>query len=102
MTKRIDFEKKWNELVIIIHGTLRKKVLDVNLMTELGFSPTSWKVWKPKFIEKSNSKIIPLYDENRENVVSNAMIEYNRKKKWWEFNELDDQEIDRKISQVFS
>ena len=102
MTKKIDFEQKWNELVRIIHESLRKKVLDVNLMTELGFSPTSWKVWKPKFIEKSNSKIIPLWDENNEDVVSNAMIEYNRKKKWWEFHELNEQDIDGKISQVYS
>ena len=71
-------------------------------MTELGFSPSSWKVWKPKFIEKASSKIIPIWDENQENVVSTAMIEYNKKKKWWEFNEYDDKQIESKINKVFS
>ncbi|MBC8515618.1 MAG: hypothetical protein H8D31_00025 [Nitrosopumilus sp.] len=101
MTKKIDFEEKWNKLAHIIHESSRKKVLDVILMSELGFSPSSWKVWKPKFIEKASCKVIPILDENQENIVSTAMVEYNKKKKWWEFNECSEQ-IESKIGKVFS
>ncbi len=102
MTKKLDFEQKWKKLTQIIHESSRSKVLDVLLMSELGFSPASWKVWKPKFIEQARIKYISLWDEKRENIVSYCMIEYNKKKKWWELKEYDEDQIGSKLNESFS
>ena len=54
---------------------------DVMLMQLLGFTPPSWKVWKPKLIEIFSIKTFPKSYDDKE--AGKIMIEYNKKEKLW-------------------
>ncbi len=60
----------------------REEVPDVILMEELNFTPPSWKMWKPKLIEK-----LSLYNYTRTDKNTGMVIEYrityNKKEKMW-------------------
>lgn len=51
MTEKISFGKKWGQILVSVER--QKQIADVDLMLILGFTPPSWKIWKPKLIEYS-------------------------------------------------
>jgi hypothetical protein len=82
MTKKIDFKSKWFELVeIVVSWDI---IPDVTLMELMEFSPTSWKIWKSKFDEKSK-----IHTEKYNNFGKEIMIEikYIKKEKKWTWKE---------------
>lgn len=100
MTKKLNFQQKWEKLVEIILDSWSGKLLDVELMSSLDFSPTSWKVWKPKFIEKSRIMEIPL-TRNGE-TKREGLIEYDKKKKLWTIKMYDFEKIYDKTRESYS
>ena len=97
MTKKLDFQEKWDKLVEILLDSWQYRVLDVELMSNLDFTPTSWKVWKPKFIEKSKIMEISLNQKEYD-----CLIEYNRKKKIWKIKKYDFEELYEKTKEPYS
>jgi len=50
MTRKLDFRSVCEKLGKIFKPGIGSS-RDVQIMISLGFSPTSWKVWRPKLIE---------------------------------------------------
>lgn len=80
MTYKKDFRWIWSRLLDCVMNSKDRKIADVNLMEKLNFSPPSWKVWKPMFIEKS--KQVGVY-KNESNKKIGYMILYIKKEKIW-------------------
>ena len=101
MTKKKNFEASWNALVYRVKSNMpSKKITDVELMSELGYSPPNWKVWKSKFIEKAMITEFLDDQEKRKNVYH--VIEYNKKKKVWSYLEFIQEESDSITQELFS
>ncbi len=101
MTKKIDFEKEWERLVEYITYSFRGKVSDVELMSALEYNPSSWKVWKPKFVEQANVENLYKYDDEG-NIISSSFVEYHKKKKLWNIKKCDDNKIHVRLKAVYS
>jgi len=100
MTRKLDFEEKWDRLVRIILDSWHLKLLDVEIMSSLDFSPMSWKVWKPKFVEKS--RIMEVSRKNNDGkIIDEGLIEYNKKKKLWRFKKFSFDEILEKTQKPY-
>jgi len=84
MSRKIDFTSKWNYLTKIIFENYR--VPDVLLMEELGFTPHTWKVWKSKFIERSQYGICTRKNYETKKEI-NFQIVYDKKGKMWSYEE---------------
>ncbi len=96
MTKKLNFEFKWGRLIEKIKNSEVQKVYDVDLMEELGFSPTSWKVWKPKFIEKAIiTKFTDKMDDDRDEY---HIINYDKKKKIWSYPKYSEEELEEYVA----
>jgi len=54
-------------------------VHDVVLMQQLGFTPPSWKIWKPKLIEIFSINTFSKLDSK----TGKIKIEYSKKEKLW-------------------
>ena len=89
MTRAKNFNVIWKNLINILENTEDFTLPDVTVMSELGFSPSSWKVWKPKLIEKGK---VALLSKNKENF----MAEYYKKKKIWSIRRFSLEEIEEK------
>ena len=81
MTRPIDFGEKFRQLTDIVKGS--KEMSDVKLMEFLGFSPSSWKAWKPKFIEKIKEEKFEGFDETGKPTFFH--IVYGRTSKKWKW-----------------
>jgi len=84
MVNKINFESKWNQLARIVF--LLKSVPDVIMMERLDFSPSSWKVWKSKLIEKAMYHTADVFS-NEENREIQIKIKYIKKDKKWEWED---------------
>jgi hypothetical protein len=88
MTRKIIFTeivmRSWE--LIQEDGTL----LDVDLMIRLDFSPPSWKIWKPKIIEKLTSVNLRKISEEEGN-KNWIKITYDKKSTLWKASELIEQ-----------
>ena len=58
------------------------KIADVSLMEETKFTPSSWKVWKQKLIEKFS---ITGYDVIKDGMRRKFQAYYDKKEKQWGF-----------------
>jgi hypothetical protein len=101
MTKKLDFEQKWNKLVEKVLDSWHSKLLDVEIMTSLDFSPSSWKVWKPKFVEKSRIMEVSVKNNDGE-AINEGLIEYDKKKKLWKFKKYSFDELWQKTHQPYN
>ncbi len=81
MTRKMDFTKKWNELMIQLQKN-EDGMYDVELMEELGFTPPSWKVWKPQFVLKANTTEWHTGDPTKDDYKEWKIMYYKRKKHW--------------------
>ena len=81
MTRKLDFKWKWDTLIQYVRDSESQVISDVDLMIKLKFSPPSWKVWKPKFIEKAVCTKLKLTKQDR--TVEEIKINYNKKSKLW-------------------
>ena len=81
MTRKLDFKWKWDNLIQYVHDSESQEISDVDLMIKLKFSPPSWKVWKPKFIEKAGCTKLKFTKQDR--MVEEVKISYNKKRKLW-------------------
>jgi len=82
MTKKISFRAKYAQLMKMIF--LSKKCPDVTVMIDLGFSPSMWKVWRPKLIEyiEIQDGGFCMFSEEEEKDVY-FKIKYIKKEKMW-------------------
>jgi len=87
MTRKINFKKKCLQLADIIRYSEEHTITDASLMMELEFTPPSWKVWKPKFVEICQTTFFnwkEVSKESEDNVIKKiAQVEYNKKRKLW-------------------
>ena len=92
MTRKIDFKKKFLQLADIIRYSEEHTITDASLMMELEFTPPSWKVWKPKFVEICQTNFFnwkEVSKQSKDKVIKKiAQVEYNKKKKIWVWNEV--------------
>ena len=80
MTKKINFETKYQELVRRVF--LFKIHPDLTLMANMGFSPPAWKVWKRMLIERTKIRHECMFsEEEQKDVYFN--VEYIKKEKIW-------------------
>jgi len=63
------------------------KMLDVDLMIRLDFTPPSWKVWKPKLIQKLTNFPLPK-TEAESGDYTKVRIKYHKKEDVWESEEF--------------
>ena len=80
MTQKIDFESVWKHLERrMFHFETHADVL---MMKNLGFTPSMWKVWRPKLIEYAELIRGNVYsEEEKRNIAFD--IEYKNKEKNW-------------------
>ena len=82
----MDFTKIWNELMVQLQKN-EDGMYDYELMEELGFTPPSWKVWKPKFIQKSQIKEYYTGDITKKDEPDSDYkqweIKYYKRRKFW-------------------
>mgnify|MGYP003964734877 FL=1 len=64
-----------------------KILLDVDLMIRLKFTPPTWKVWKPKMIQKLTTHTFKKIGEEKGDHV-NIKINYSKKEDTWKSEEL--------------
>jgi len=84
MTRKLDFSLMWQKLLRIVDEAHPRFVQDVEIMEKLGFSPPSWKIWKPKLVEKADTTIFKnIDDETFKKII--YKIEYSKKRKNWFF-----------------
>lgn len=80
MVRTKNFDYVWTNLCKKIFEYEAFTVADVILMDRLGFSPQSWRVWRPKLIEKSN---VHLYNFYKGSALTHYCISYDKKSKTW-------------------
>jgi hypothetical protein len=69
------------------HIEREKTVLDVDLMIKLEFTPPTWKVWKPKLIQKlTNVKLSKTGTEKGD--YTKVGISYSKKEDTWKSTEF--------------
>jgi hypothetical protein len=61
---------------------------DVLLMEKLNFTPSNWKVWKSKLIEKFSLCTYTTISEGTDNEIEYKII-YNKKEKMWKINYIN-------------
>ncbi len=92
MTRKINFKKKVLQLADIIQYSEEHTITDTSLMMQLEFTPPSWKVWKPKFVEICQTAIFDWEEvskQSKDKVIKKiATVEYNKKRKMWVWNEV--------------
>jgi hypothetical protein len=87
MVKPIDFKVKFEQLKALLIER-NEPVLDPEVMTELGFSPPSWKTWKSQFITMSQKAIEATHNES--GVITDVFyIKYDKKQKTWEIDHVE-------------
>ena len=96
MTIKTDFPFKWKRLIHYLEESGVNSLPDVLLMENMKYSPTSWKVWKPKFIEKSKYSYFTMV---RDDVTQYEMVEYDKKRKIWFLKNYSEEEF-QKIAQA--
>jgi len=64
-----------------------KTVLDVDLMIRLGFTPPTWKVWKPKLIQKLTN-FTSSKTEAEKGDYTRVRINYFKKEDTWKSEEF--------------
>jgi len=84
MSRKLDFGFQWDRLKKILYAAHPNSVSDVEIMERLRFSPPSWKVWKPKFVEKANTTVFKQVDDKTFKKII-YKIEYSKKRKNWFF-----------------
>ena len=80
MVRTRNFGRMWKKLCEKVTASAYMTVADVTLMEYLELSPPSWKVWKPKLIEKSR---IYLYIDYEDNIPTHFHISYDKRNKTW-------------------
>ncbi len=77
--KSVDWlwERLWRECL-----EKRSHIHDVDMMVFLGFSPQSWRAWKPRFLEMSTKHYISHTTNDGE--TQEFVIKYNKNEKFWE------------------
>lgn len=88
LTQKLEFVPIALEACRIIES--KGRIFDVDLMIALKFSPPSWKVWKPKLVEKLNNYTIPKTDREKDDETK-VKFTYNKKQKLWEAIEFLEQ-----------
>lgn len=81
----------WSKLVgYLARNDVGTIIRDVNMMSELGFTPPSWKTWKPKLIEKASctnyDRVVERWNEatsTNEKIREIFIIVYDKKRKGW-------------------
>jgi len=92
MTRKKEFTPKYEELVRRVF--LFKTHPDVTLMINMGFSPTSWKVWRPMLIERTKiGKECMFSEEDQKDVYFN--VKYIKKEKKWIRKDIPDEVIEK-------
>ena len=85
MSERKSFAEIANKTFELIE---RKKILlDVDLMMALGFTPPTWKVWKPKLIQKLTNYTREKMDAEIDDHTQ-IRINYFKKEDVWESEEF--------------
>lgn len=64
-----------------------KTVLDVDLMIRLGFTPPTWKVWKPKIIQKLMNFTLGKTEAEKGD-YTRVRINYSKKEDTWKSEEF--------------
>ena len=82
MTRKLDFLTVCKKLVNEFKTGI-EPIHDVKIMVFLEFSPTSWKVWKPKLIEYYLDE-----EYNFDNSEERFQISYDKKTKIWSSKKL--------------
>jgi len=82
MTRPKNFQQLSNKLGFFVYDNEREDVPDWLVMENLGFTPTMWKVWKPKFIEKFQNYF---FWKNNEKTGTQKKfgVQYEKKSKMW-------------------
>ena len=81
--------KSFVDVALKTFGLIEEKkiLLDVDLMMALGFTPFTWKVWKPKLIQKLTN-----YTKEKMGVEGDdhtqIRINYSKKEDVWESEEF--------------
>jgi len=92
MTRKINFKKKFLQLADIIRYSEEHNIPDASLMMELEFTPPSWKVWKPKFVDICQTNFFNWEEystKSKDKVIKKlGRVEYNKKKKIWAWFEV--------------
>ena len=78
----MDFTKKMSELIIQLEKNDYEGMYDVDLMEELGFTPPSWKVWKPQLVLKAKTTEWKTGEPLEDNYEEWKIMYYKRKKHW--------------------
>jgi len=85
MVHKINFEQKYDQLKSLLierRANFGQPVLDPEVMTALGFSPPSWKTWKPQLITMAQ-KPIEIKRNDEDEITDVFYIRYNKKEKSW-------------------
>jgi hypothetical protein len=69
------------------HIESEKTMLDVDLMIRLDFIPTTWKVWKPKLIQKLTNITLPKTGAEKGDYTK-VKTSYSKKEDTWKSTEL--------------
>ena len=84
MTKKLDFGQKWQKIAKILFNSQDHTQPDVKIMFGLDFTPTSWKVWKPKLIEMANVQETDIVEKDDEGMkIFRCKITYEKKTQSW-------------------
>lgn len=79
MKRKHDFRSNWLKLCNTVEkaGTIG----DAKLMMELGFTPTTWKIWQPKFREMVEDLTVAV--PSNDGARNDSMIFYDEERKTW-------------------
>jgi len=82
MTKPLDFLTLAKKLGDFVCDYYEPEVPDFRVMEELHLTPSMWKVWKPKFIEKFGIDLLNKLDTKTGKSTA-VRINYDKKQKMW-------------------
>lgn len=85
MVHKINFEQKYEQLKSILierRANFGQPALDPEVMTDLGFSPPSWKTWKPQLLTMAQKPIEVKRDDDGR-ITDIFYIRYDKKEKSW-------------------
>ncbi len=74
------------------------RIPDVRVMEELGFTPPSWKNWKPKFIEKADLDQMKYLNDDKTKMTY-YRISYDKKERMWSVRIDDVIEVEVELEQ---
>ena len=84
MARTTDFGHFSRHVAYLIYDKV--KIADVLLMEETEFTPSNWKAWKSKLIEKFS---ITAYDVVMDGIKRQFQAYYDKKEKQWSINFLE-------------